>query len=283
MRQKKSPDQSPERWAGFRSVLCAIDFSDQSQRALHYALAVARRGRASLRVIYVNDPFLVTAAATALHDRSLARRSRNELQAFVAAAMGRQTAKGPRISAHVAVGSPAEQILKAARTFKSELVVLGTQGLTGAKRLLFGSTTLAVLQETTVPVLAIPRRIEAPQPALPPWPGRQVLAAIDLDDAAGRDVENAARIAAWFGPTVRLAHVVSKSAEPGWLMDASSANEQMRIAQAQQQLETLATIARRHTLTDLRVVHGDTADAIAALAAEDRAQLLITALRDRRH
>ena len=162
------------------TILCPIDFSDQSQRALRYALAVARRGKASLRVVYVNDPFLVTAAATALHDRSLARRSRNELQAFVAAAMGPQTAKGPRISAHVAVGSPAEQILKAARTFRSDLVVLGTQGLTGARRLLIGSTTLAVLQETTVPVLAIPHGIEAPESGAAPWPGPQILAAIDL-------------------------------------------------------------------------------------------------------
>ena len=38
----------------------------------------------------------------------------------------------------------------------ADLVVMGTQGSGGAKRLVFGSTTERVLRESPVPVLAVP-------------------------------------------------------------------------------------------------------------------------------
>ena len=72
-----------KRWSGFRSVLCAVDFSEPSRLALQYAEAVADRGNAALRVLYVNDPLLIAAAAAALHDRQFAQRSGQELRRFV--------------------------------------------------------------------------------------------------------------------------------------------------------------------------------------------------------
>src|ERR1043166_4904901 len=63
------PISTARPWAGFRSILCPIDFSEPSRLALRYAVGVATRNRASLTVANVNDPLLVAAAASALHDR----------------------------------------------------------------------------------------------------------------------------------------------------------------------------------------------------------------------
>ena len=145
-------------WTGFRSVLCAVDFSPHSRHALTYAAAVAWRDNAALNVLYVNDAMLVAAAASALGDRQLAARSARELEAFIDATLPARARARLHPAPHVSIGSPAEQILKIARRCRSDLIVLGTHGVNAAQRLLVGSTTLDVLQRSTVPVLAIPRR-----------------------------------------------------------------------------------------------------------------------------
>ena len=71
----------------------------------------------------------------------------------IAANAGREP---QRIAIAVTVGDPAEQILQQAVECGSDLIVLGTQGLEGAKRLVFGSTTEGVLRASRVPVLAVP-------------------------------------------------------------------------------------------------------------------------------
>ena len=269
-------------WAGFRSVLCPVDFSEHSRQALRYAQAMAVRSGAPLAVTYANDPLLVAAAAAALHDRSIAKRSLNELQAFVDETLA-GGAKRVRVTCRVSVGKPSDEILKAAERGRSDLIVLGTHGLTGADRLLLGSTTMSVLQRTSIPVLAVPRRDEPPgySPA-PSWPGDRILAPLELDGSSAREVETAARLAQWFGSSLLALHVVAGVAAPNWLRGDLGAHDRSRVADAQRQIDALAAAGQRYVRAEGRVMCGRIADEIAALAASERIQLLITALRDRR-
>src|SRR6185295_13262051 len=100
-------------WAGFRSVLCPIDFSEDSRLALQYAAAVAGRGRAPLRVVYVNDPLLVAAAAT-MHNRAFVKDSARELQRFAEATLPPASHTRLRLKSQVAVGDPGDVIIKTA-------------------------------------------------------------------------------------------------------------------------------------------------------------------------
>jgi universal stress protein A len=266
-----------------RSVLCPIDFSEQSRLALRYAEAVARRSGARLIVSYVNDPLLVAAAAAALHDRRVAQRSAKELRTFIDATLQPDASKRLRLKTQVSVGSPADEILKAA-DHGADLIVMGTHGLTGVNRLLMGSTTLSVLQRTTIPVLAVPWADGARNPGpSPSWPGERIAAALELGgSAAGADVDVAARIAKWFGSSLLLLHVVGDIAAPEWLGGDLSAADGIRVAHAQQQVNALATRALRTVRAEGRVSCGRVADEIAALVAAEHIELLITALRDRR-
>jgi len=269
----------PKRWAGFRSVLCPIDFSENSRLALRYAAAVAARGNAVLRVVYVNDPLLVAAAAA----DHLAERSAQELQDFIETTLSASPREALRVKSHVAIGQPANEILKAAAGGRADLIVLGTHGLTGAHRLLTGSTTLSVLQQTTVPVLAVPRAGDRlPTNPSPSFPGEPIVAALELDSSTGQEVDVAAHIANWFGSSLLLVHVISEIAAPAWLRADLSAHDRIRVARAQQQLGMLIKRSQKHVTTDARVVCGRVADEIAAVAAAERTGLLITALRDRR-
>jgi len=271
-------------WAGFRSILCPIDFSDHSRLALQYAFVVALRGKALLRVMYVNDPLLVAAAAAALKDRAFTKHSAHELQEFIDATVPSRPRPGLRVTSQVSVGDPCDQILKAAASRATDLIVLGTHGVTGAGRVFFGSTTLGVLQRTSVPVLAVSHAGEIPAAAVAAsWPAGPILAAIDLNGGAAIEVQSAARIAERFGSSLVLAHVVSEIASPAWLSADLSAHDRIRLAQAQRRMEALAAVAQRHVPTDVRVTCGNVADEIAAISAAERADLVLTVLHDRRH
>ncbi len=268
-------------WRGFRAVLCGVDFSEQSRLALRYADAVARHADARLIVLYVNDPLLTAAAASALHDRDFAERSRRELQAFVEATLPDRPSTQTEVC--LGCGAPTTEILRIAARAGADLLVVGTQGLTGADRVLLGSTTLNVLRHTAIPVLAVPSCGEYDVTAVPPsWPGHRIMAAVELDRGGRQDVATATELARWLGTSLLVLHVVDAVPAPAWMAADRSAHDRIRISQAQLQLEQLAAVAENDVTTETRVVCGQPADEIAAAAAAERIGLLVTGLRDRR-
>jgi nucleotide-binding universal stress UspA family protein len=269
-------------WSGFRSVLCPVDFSEPSRLALRYAAAIAARAGASLTVEYANDPFLVAAAAAALHDRTFAKHSATELQIFIDATLSHPSRRSVRLKTRVSVGAPADEILETMVRARSDLIVMGTHGLTGTGRLLMGSTTLSVLQRTAIPVLAVPPSTGENAVNLAAWPRGRLVAAIELDRHSRADVETSARIAQWFESSLLLFHVVDEVTPPAWLKSALTRHDHIQLMQAQQDLEALAIVARRRVGTDARVVYGRPAAEIAALVAAETPELVMTALRDRR-
>jgi nucleotide-binding universal stress UspA family protein len=139
----------------FSSILCPVDFSDHSERALRKAIDLAEYTGATLTILTVVDPFLDAASFAAGNKEALTNQTQAELQSLLA----RIAAEGPLTrppAVAIAVGHAAEEILRHARDSRADLIVMGTQGLTGARRLVFGSTTDRVLRESETPVLAVP-------------------------------------------------------------------------------------------------------------------------------
>jgi universal stress protein A len=266
---------------GFRSILCPVDFSQPSRIALRYAAALAARSHGHLSILYVNDPLLLAAAGIALHDRTLATRNLAELRRLVESTVSAEVLKPAQFDTAVTSGTPADEIVNTAKRRRCDLVVMGTHGLTGADKLLVGSTTWGVLQRTTLPVLAIPARPGANRaPAgRPPWPGKRVIAAIAMDRRAMRQARAAAAIAHWWGSTLLLVHVVPEFKAPPWLRTKMGASDRARIADAQSRLDALAASLRKQAEVDTRVLFGDPRLEIAKVAATERAGLVITTLR----
>ena len=248
---------------------------------MRYAAAVAARANASLTVSYANDPLLVAAASAALRDRTLARRSRGELKRFVETTLSGPRAR-QRLKYRVTIGGADDEILKAARASRADLIVMGTHGLTGVNRLFIGSTTLSVLQRTHVPVLAIPQASGDVEQDVSSWPADRIIAAIELGRDARDEVDAASRIAEWFGGSLLLLSIVDEIDAPSWLQGALTSHERLRVAQAGRELEALEAIAKSRVNAESRVVCGRPADEIAAITALERSSLVITALRDRR-
>lgn len=62
---------------------------------------------------------------------------------------------GVKVEPVVLKGSPAEEILEYAEKSDIDLIVMGTQGLTGIKRFLIGSVAENVLRHSKVPVMVV--------------------------------------------------------------------------------------------------------------------------------
>src|SRR6185503_5002744 len=225
----------------FRSILCPIDFSEPSALALRYAAAIANRSAGRLHVLYVNDPLLVAAAAVALGDRTLASEALSELPTFVAKAIPAGAIKTAALKYVVETGPPDRTIVATARRLRCDAIVMGTHGLSGADKLLIGSTTERLFRLTPVPLLAVPPlAVRGAHVPAPTWPGPAIMAPVDLRDDSESDVRDAAGIAHAFGASLVLVHVVPQVTPPPWYRADLSAHWRMRVTKTQRQLESLA-------------------------------------------
>ena len=68
---------------------------------------------------------------------------------------------GLHYEAKLAYGNPVDAIVATAADQRCDVIVLGSRGLTGWKRLMLGSTSNAVAVTSSLPVLIVKRFIEA--------------------------------------------------------------------------------------------------------------------------
>lgn len=136
------------------TLVCPVDFSDHSSMALAQAGSLARLLRARLIVATVVEPLLANAAAT--YDSDWVRDEvLPELRAFVEKTLASGGDMSPP-EVIVLVGDAASEIVALAGRERAYLIVIGTHGLSGYRKILLGSTTEKVLRHTTVPVLVMP-------------------------------------------------------------------------------------------------------------------------------
>jgi nucleotide-binding universal stress UspA family protein len=258
----------------FQSILCPVDFSRHSAAALRHAAALARTGKGPVTALFVVDPLLSAAAATAYDEHALERTSRQELRKFVARTLTSTDARNVRYV--TAVGRAPREILAAAKRSRADVIVVGTHGLGGVQKAFFGSTTDQVLRRSTVPVLAVPATVSAPRRG---WPRRLVVAALELDARAPRDMAAVACIARGLRARLVVVHVVPPLRMPPWLRGDSRAHAAARVAEAKRQLDDVCGALGEAVASESRVLVGDPAETIAAVAAKERADMLVLTLR----
>lgn len=147
----------------YSNIICAIDGSDLSTKALRHAIELAAKLGASLTAVTVTDPSVVIApgAEMIMVDTSSII---TELEAAKAEAAKKVLAdaellaKGAGVAVkvvHVPSKPAAEGIMDAAGEAKADLIVMGSHGRRGLGRLLLGSQAAEVLAHSELPVLIV--------------------------------------------------------------------------------------------------------------------------------
>ncbi|MDP1571197.1 MAG: universal stress protein [Vicinamibacterales bacterium] len=189
-------------------ILCPIDFSDYSRRALDHACVIARWYDATVTVLYVYmrlPPALVPPELPVRDAVRLTPAEREQVQASVARFADACNAPGRPLEIAVHEGWPAAGILAEAE--RADLLVMGTHGRSGFDRLALGSVTEKVLRKTACPVLTIPRQTPEAVPAAPVG-FQRILCPIDFSDVSLRALEYAMSLAAGADARLTMLHVM---------------------------------------------------------------------------
>ena len=261
------------------SLLCPVDFSEPSRAALRYAAAIADHFGALLTVVTVDDPLLTEVAASTARVPSLARESEEELRRFVDESLPNPSSGPKTIALRIAVGKPAPEILRVARDVAAELIVIGSHGRRGVRKLFFGSTTERVLRETTLPVLVTPD--DRDQPTSLSHASRhihRILAPVDLTAASPPQVKVAAALASAIAVPLILAHVIEPVFVPATVRLAVPGSDAARREDAEAKLAALAASAGSAVTTETLVVGGDPSEEIVKLADTRDARLIVMGL-----
>lgn len=143
---------------GIHKILVPLDFSDQSKKALAYAVAFARQFGAKLSLIAVVEPRVypvdTVVIPPAMEDMTTsavegARESLANIRNSI------DLPGGMVEEPLVVVGRPYAEIAQAAARVGADLIIMATHGYTGLKHVYLGSVTERVVRHAPCPVLVV--------------------------------------------------------------------------------------------------------------------------------
>jgi nucleotide-binding universal stress UspA family protein len=131
----------------FTNIICPVDFSDPSRRALYNAILLARQFGAGLRIITVYEPISYVSPWLDVdlekENASRLKKVMNEMTRFLEGF----NLNGINHEAEVMTGIAHEVILSSVKTHGHDLLIMGTNGRTGVSRFFMGSVTEKVIRE----------------------------------------------------------------------------------------------------------------------------------------
>ncbi|MBN1852857.1 MAG: universal stress protein [Pirellulales bacterium] len=137
------------------SILCPVDFSKSSSRALRNALFLARRFEAELTVLTVVPPVSILYGWLGRNKEAEQRAQVNYHQRALDDFLGPFDLHGVMWRKSMRHGPPDREILAAAAETSPDLIVMGSVGLSGLSRILLGSVAERVLQAVPCSMLLV--------------------------------------------------------------------------------------------------------------------------------
>jgi nucleotide-binding universal stress UspA family protein len=168
-----------------KKILVPTDFSPNADKALNYAVQLAKKSGGEIILIHVVDSGEPENAGITAEEKMTP--VINSIYAQ----------EGVKASLKIYRGSIINTISGAVGECNADLVVMGTIGNGAIKEKIFGSRTAAVIGKSQVPVLAIPLLAEWKAPA-------RILAAINTFDQESETLAPLFSLARSFGAVVQL-------------------------------------------------------------------------------
>jgi len=142
-----------------KKILCPVDFSESSEHAMQYALALAEAYQAELQLLHVIE---VPAAALARGPMGPPVLSIDNLQEFQETCRehleniaSRASEQYKNVTYHLGSGVPFLGIIQSAKAEDVDLIVVGTHGRTGLAHALIGSVAEKLVRKAPCPVLTV--------------------------------------------------------------------------------------------------------------------------------
>ncbi|MDX1671617.1 MAG: universal stress protein [Balneolaceae bacterium] len=141
------------------TVLFPTDFSDNAEKALPYALEICKRADARLSIMHSADrPFDYGSDDEEAH-KSHTQNLHRMMDRLVEEIKQEKKNRPLQVKTVLESGNTVSSILGQVTQLDADLIVMGTKGASGVKKVLYGSNTTDLILKSKVPVLAIPENV----------------------------------------------------------------------------------------------------------------------------
>jgi len=257
-----------------RRILVPVDFSVPSRQALRAAVALAQRFGSRLAVAHVtrrNRPDSRIVAEQLGMDFDTRRAGRAKLVEF----LERELPADLQPTRIVTDGVPFDKITKAAATWDADLIVIATQGYTGLKHVLLGSTAERVVRHAPCPVLVVRgREKRGVKKAFSPDQLRSILVPVDFSAPSLAALPHALALAQQYDAQLTLLHVI-EPLHPDMLIDLTETHHAVRAAAHQRLTKLWEATKKAWARTGRELRPGHPVDTVIALAKRTNADLVV--------
>jgi len=266
-----------------QSIICTTDFSDASNYAVPFAVALAREMGARLYVSHVIDLSAATMYGEAVVDLTeLQNRIKKFAQEETARIVGAEPVDWEPL---ISVGHVADELGRLAQEQGADLVVAATHGRSGLKRLILGSVTERLIRTLPCPLLVV----QSPEAGLAQPGSREVrfkrlLVGCDFSPDSELAVEFGFHLARRFQAELHLVHVIVPSVLEELIKPAGPQKEARPDVRAELKTRLAALAAgegRSGTSTMTALLAGDPPEELVKYAALHETDLMILGVRGR--
>ena len=267
-------------------ILCPIDFSDASRRALAHAVTIGQWYGSHITALHVGNPMIVLTAnppvlfAEASDGVLAGKTSRLELEDHLGEWLAPAKSAGLQTDVVVDEGDPAARILERARSLPANLIVMGTHGRGGFERFVLGSAAEKVLRKATCPVMTVP----PPSAVTSKLPFAHLLCPVDFSDSSIAALRFAFSLAQESNARLTLLHVFewpSDEASARRVLETSEFHRQWEV-ETRQRLDALIPDEVRNWCTpEPKLAFGKAYQQILSVAMNEHVDLIVTGVQGR--
>jgi len=250
-----------------KRVLFATDFSLSSEIVLSHALAIARRYRSKIYVAHVTPPELYKSVPHEILKEAVEKtreHAQHEMSHLIRLGGLRQL----RHRTMLEEGDIADVLLRLVREHAIDLLVVGTRGHRGVKRMLLGSVAEKVFRQAPCPVLIVP------PPAREQVRVGRILYPTNFSQHSLQAVPYAVSLARHYRAKLILLHVVEGAA----IHSVAELNQRRRLVKNRLKKSVLGKV-KLELKPELAVEFGEPAQRISKVAAEWQTGLIVLAVR----
>ncbi len=190
-----------------KNLICTTDFSELSNRAIPYAIALAKEYGAKLYVCHV-----VGLPTTAIYGEILIdpAEQQNKVLEYAREQLKQIIGKQPiDWEPHVSIGHTADEVNKLAEEKSADLLITATHGRSGLKRLILGSVTGRLIRTIPCPVLIIPGlQQDLPEVKTKTFKFHRILVGCDFSAVSSLALQYGLSIAQEFQSELHVVHVI---------------------------------------------------------------------------
>ena len=141
-----------------KSILCPVDFSQESKRALKNAITMAHRFKANLKILTVFEVSQLNYIKNKININQEIKHIHSHYQKEFDAFLKKFNLVGIEVTKEIKQGVPDQEILKTLKEDNCDLLVIGTTGRSGISKILMGSVTEKVIRDAPCSFITLKKK-----------------------------------------------------------------------------------------------------------------------------